>query len=383
MTSRERLLCTLNGGIPDRVPVSFFVQEEFLSWYYPKRERIRRLEESVDCARELDFDVMVRSKDFETPHFLKKSFPDWELSSSEKVEGENLYVIFEIRTPGGTLRQVEVGPNIDRAAGGIHRSICEYLIKDEKDFEIFDRYVPALDDDTIRTMREFAAHARQVIGDTGICMPWGWSGVYNQASNYRNVQELMMDPYFNPNFYHAYMQRITDLEAAYNAQLAEFEVDGVGIQGNIANAGMVGRDFFNEYILPYEKQLVDAIRSRGKFTVYHNCGKAKVLRQSYVEMGLTAWETIADEPQGDNSLTEAKKEVGDRLVLIGNLDQVHFLKTAGEKEIATRVEELVMTGKPGGKYIFAASDFLEKDTPVENIITAIKSAKEFGSYVQK
>lgn len=30
MTSRERLLCVLNGGIPDKVPVSPFIQEEYL-----------------------------------------------------------------------------------------------------------------------------------------------------------------------------------------------------------------------------------------------------------------------------------------------------------------------------------------------------------------
>lgn len=47
---------------------------------------IRRLEEAVYCASELKFDVMVRSKDFETPHFMRKSFPNWELDNYERVE---------------------------------------------------------------------------------------------------------------------------------------------------------------------------------------------------------------------------------------------------------------------------------------------------------
>lgn len=380
MTSRKRLTVVLKGEIPDRVPVSFFVQEEFLSWYYPGRKNIRRLEEAVDCARELGFDLMVRSKNFETPHFMKKSFINWELNSCERVEGSNLYMIFEIKTPKGTLRQVEVGPNLKRGGSGIHRSTCEYLIKDEGDFEIFSEYVPAIDRDTVEEMKTFADHAKKVIGDNGICVPWGWAGVYNQASNYRNVQDLMIDPYINPDFYEAYMGRIAELEIEFNSALADFEFDGIGIQGNIANAGMVGRDFFNAYILPYEKRLVEAVSSEGKFTVYHNCGKARVLRKSYVEMGLTAWETVAGEPQGDNSLADAKREVGDRLVLIGNLDQVDFLKKASTAQIEERVEEIVNTGKPGGRYIFAASDFLEKDTPVENIAAAIRAAKRSGAY---
>ena len=110
MTSRERLITVLNGEIPDRVPVSFFVQEEFLNYYYPQRQKVRRLEEAVECSMELGFDIMVRSKAFEIPHFMKKSFSNWELNSYEKVADNNLYTVFEINTPGGTLRQMEVAP---------------------------------------------------------------------------------------------------------------------------------------------------------------------------------------------------------------------------------------------------------------------------------
>ncbi|MDD2462038.1 MAG: hypothetical protein PHT98_13260 [Kiritimatiellae bacterium] len=35
MTARERILTVLNGGIPDRVPVVPFIQEELLAWAYP------------------------------------------------------------------------------------------------------------------------------------------------------------------------------------------------------------------------------------------------------------------------------------------------------------------------------------------------------------
>jgi len=38
------------------------------------------------------------------------------------------------------------------------------------------------------------------------------------------------------------------------------------------------------------------------------------------------------------------------------------------------------TGKPGGRYIFAASDYLEKGTPLENVKKVIEVAKREGSY---
>jgi len=143
---------------------------------------------------------------------------------------------------------------------------------------------------------------------------------------------------------------------------------------------MVGADFFDKYILPFEKELVKAIQDVGKFTLYHNCGKAKVLQESYVKMGLDMWETVAALPQGDNDLKEAKDLIGDRITLSGNLDQVHFLKKASFEEIEEEVARIMHIGKPGGRYIFAASDFLEQGTPVENVKKVIEVAKREGCY---
>jgi len=165
-----------------------------------------------------------------------------------------------------------------------------------------------------------------------------------------------------------------------NNALADTDFKCIGIQGNIANAGMVGADFFDKYILPYEKELAKAIQDTGKFTLYHNCGKARVLQESYVKMGLDMWETVAAPPQGDNDLKEAKELIGNSITLSGNLDQVDFLKKAALEEIEEEVTRIMHIGKQGGRYIFAASDFLEKGTPLENVKKVIEVAKREGRY---
>ena len=68
------------------------------------------------------------------------------------------------------------------------------------------------------------------------------------------------------------------------------------------------------------------------------------------------------------------------MCLLGNLDQVRFLKTASPQEVAGKAREIMKIGKPGGHYIFSTSDFLEKGTPIENVKAMIKAAKEAGQY---
>lgn len=379
MNGRERLLTTLKGLVPDAVPISLFVQEEFLCFMYPGR-KVDRVKDAVECARYFGFDVMTRSKMFNTPYFLKKSYPNWELYFHRAREGGNYYETFEIKTPGKTLKQVEAGPDAGNAMSGLHLATREYLIKDETDLEAFIKYVPDIDLQTVRDMKEYCEWSKKLIGTTGISVPWGMGGIYNLAATCRNVAELMMDPVIDPAFYSAYMDKLTRIVTQHDHELAAANGDAIGIQGNIANSAVIGSSFFDEFIRPYEEMLVDSIKDTGSYTLYHNCGKAKVLQESYVKMGLDAWETVADAPQGDNCLEKAKRNVGDRITLIGNLDQIDFLKTATVMEIEKRTEEIMHIGKPGGRYIFACSDFLEKNTPFENIKAVIRAAKAVARY---
>lgn len=379
MNGRERILAVLKGEIPDRVPVSLFVQEEFLSLLFPDR-KTDRVKDAVECAKLFDFDVMTRSKNFSKPYFMKRSYLNWELHFSTRRDSGKYYEIYEIVTPLKTLKQVEVGPDTGSRVGGLHLSTIEYLIKDASDLEAFLHYVPSLEQDTAVEIREYCRWSKAVIGDTGISVPWGMGGVYNLAATFRDSTELMMDPYDDEDFYRAFMNKLAELIISFDTLLAGENKDAVGIQGNIANSAVIGKDYFNKYIFQYEKSLADAIHQAGSYTVYHNCGYAGVLQECYAQMGLTAWETVAEPPQGDNSLAKAKEKIGRKITLIGNLDQVDFLKTATEKEVEERVERILSIGKPGGRYIFACSDFLEVGTPFENVSAAVRAAKACGKY---
>ena len=143
---------------------------------------------------------------------------------------------------------------------------------------------------------------------------------------------------------------------------------------------MFSSDYFAEHLEPFEKRVVDAIHAQDTFSIYHNCGAASGLCPDYQVMGFAVWETVSEASAGDNNLAEAKAFFGDSLCLLGNLDQIHFLKTASANEIAEKTRQIVAEGKPGGHYFFSTSDFLEKGTPLANVRVMIESAKEAGRY---
>jgi len=157
-------------------------------------------------------------------------------------------------------------------------------------------------------------------------------------------------------------------------------VECVGVQGNMANSAVMSPDFFDRFVRPYEQRLLDAIHAEGAYSIYHNCGYAKRFYPAYREMKMTVWETVSAPPQGDNDLAEAKSVVGSDLCLLGNLDQIQFLKTARPDEVAARTRDMMRIGSPGGRYIFSTSDFLEKGTPIENVRAMINAARNGSTF---
>ena len=380
MTPRERLLITLRGGIADRVPVAPFVQEEFLAFYYPHKAKVDRVIDAVELANELDFDLMAKHRALETPRFLRHSYPHWELRRTETRDADMIRRRLEIVTPSRTLVQEEAGPESGAATSGVRFMVTRHLLQDADDIAAFLEYLPPLNDADRCEMRDIAATWSGILGDRGVLAPWGFAGVFNFCCDLCGMENFYTLPYEDEPRYRALMEGVSAAQAAAATALADTAVDCIGMQGHMAGGATTSPDYFREFVLPYERRVVEAIRAAGKFSIYHNCGFARNLYANYRDVGMTVWETVSEPPRGDNRLAEAKAVLGDKICLLGNLDQVDFLKRATPQEVADRAREIVATGKPGGPFIFSTSDYLEKNTPRENVVAMLTAAKEAGRY---
>lgn len=380
MTSRERILTVLKGEIPDRVPVVPFIQEEYLAWHYPEKTHLDRVDTVIELAGELPFDVITKHNRFMTPPFLVRDHANWTVKRTREREGDLWVSQVKIQTPDRELTMESVVQDAGAATQGLMPGIRKHLLETPEDIESFITWVPDLEASDAGVMRHTAARWKQQIGNLGINAPWGWAGVFNYAADLMGMEQLMMAPYTEEDLYRALMDTLTRQMIAYNIPLVEGGSDAIGIQGHIANAGSVSADYFMEFVFPYEQRLIHGIHEAGAFSIYHNCGRAKAFYSIYGDLGMSLWETVSPPPQGDNDLALAKAAIGDRICLLGNLDQIRFLKSATPEEVDAATREIVRIGKPGGRYLFAASDFLERNTPIQNVMAMLAAARDEGAY---
>jgi len=83
---------------------------------------------------------------------------------------------------------------------------------------------------------------------------------------------------------------------------------------------------------------------------------------------------------GDADLKEAIKIVNGDYVIIGGVDQVNLLQKGTPEDVRSVTKDTIERGKKNGPYIIQSADFLEYNTPVENVEIFVQTALENSYY---
>jgi uroporphyrinogen decarboxylase len=79
-------------------------------------------------------------------------------------------------------------------------------------------------------------------------------------------------------------------------------------------------------------------------------------------------------------LASLKRQYGKDLVFHGSVDIHQTMPFGTHDEIRAEIRERMIAGKPGGGFIICTAHNVQRDVPIENIITLISAYHEFGVY---
>ncbi|HHW49651.1 MAG TPA: hypothetical protein GXX14_13695 [Clostridiaceae bacterium] len=364
LNGRERLLRSFNKQPVDRIPVSPFIYNNFVRNFY-NDTGADIIQGTVDVYKYFGFDLMHRNINIRYDESVLDS-SKWRVKVKERKEGDTTNITTVIRTPERELVQTVQYRKISRYQEV--KAVTEWFIKDIDDFKQFLKYqppVPALKFPELE-------RAKKIIGDSGITAPW-ISGVFNYVADYRKLDDLLMDAVLEPELYKEMMEYFLQRIKAHIRYVLKEGVDVLSYAGNIASGTMVGPDFFRKNVMEYEKQLIGFIQSKGTHVLYHNCGDARNMIEVYNELGIHAFESITEPPYADNDLKDAVTRFDEHITLIGNLDQVTFLKEATPEEVKAKVKEKleIVGGRKG--FILGTTDFIDENTPYENLFAMVEA----------
>jgi uroporphyrinogen-III decarboxylase len=316
MTSRERLLTALRGGTPDRVPVAPF--------------GMGKLDPDSAAGREL----IAKTDPFLTTGgggdpFLGKNVPVTTLR-----EGDVSTTVFH--TPRGDLVRRHQRTVVTSAT-------VEFPCKDAQDVEkllSLSYEPPDVNLDAYRQWCERAGEeALVMVGiPNAVCFPATMLAPAEFSLLWADAPDLM-----------AQMTAIASARVnAYVERLSQAGADAYRIIGGEYVTCQLGPAAFEALIQPFDTPLCRIMRRYGAVAYYHNHGPIMRWLEPIRELGVDALDPLEAPPWGDCDLREARRRIGDRVCLVGNLDDMEVLEqwdADAVKELGRRrIEEAGTTG---------------------------------------
>jgi len=153
----------------------------------------------------------------------------------------------------------------------------------------------------------------------------------------------------------ALLARLTEAAVTWAVAQARRGVDAVLISSAFAGGSFISPRMYQEFVIPYERRVTEAVKAAGVPIYTHTCGKIGDRLELMAETGTLGIDTLDPPPLGNVELAEAKRRIGDRLFIKGNMNSVALLAYQTPAEVIAEATGCLLAGKPGSGYILSTA----------------------------
>lgn len=155
-------------------------------------------------------------------------------------------------------------------------------------------------------------------------------------------------------------------------------VDAIKISSPFAGAGFISPGFYREFVLPYEREIALAIRSKGVHAYTHTCGAISDRLELMFLAGVSGIECLDPPPLGDVELEEAMTRIDRRGFVKGNIDSVSTLLLGTPKTILSDARRRLRVGKEYGGFILSTACSVAPGVTRENLTLLREAVDQWG-----
>ncbi|MDD2621025.1 MAG: uroporphyrinogen decarboxylase family protein [Syntrophomonadaceae bacterium] len=204
----------------------------------------------------------------------------------------------------------------------------------------------------------------------------GVGGPFTTAGLVRGTENFLKDLRRNPEMVQRLLHLVTETTMRYMDAVIDMGCN-VSIGDPTASGSLLSVKQFREFAKPYLKILEDHVIERtGKGCSLHICGDSTPI---WADMADTGAPTLSLDNVID--LAEAKKVVGHRTCISGNVKPVETLMKGSHEQIEAEVKECLRKAWDNPKgFVLAIGCQIPLGTPPENFICFMNAARKYGRY---
>ena len=323
MTPKERIYATLRGKRCDRPAVTPI----FMSW---------------------------------AAHFIGRTYRDYYLDGDVLVEAQlavaKAFSLDQVSAISDPWRESSAyGMEFDYPENGVGRP-RKVLLQSPRDverirpFDIENAERPKQRVESVRKMVKAVGRTHSILG-------WA-EGPLALYADLRGVESMFMDLIDTPRLYLGSVDVITDNQIRFAKAQVAAGADMIGVGDSVAS--LVSPQMYQDYVLPYEKRLFNAIHEAGATVKLHVCGD---INRSIHLMAKTGCDVI--DIDWMVPVHKSRAAVGPDVTLAGNFDPSAVLLQGTPQDVADAARRCIKAG--GQRFILQPGCEVPPGTPEPNI----------------
>ncbi|OPZ26061.1 MAG: methylcobalamin:coenzyme M methyltransferase [Lentisphaerae bacterium ADurb.BinA184] len=356
MTSRERVLTALACQVPDRVPVNYDANPGIDARLKAHFGLAPDDGEGLRVALGVDF------RGVGAPYVGPRLYAD--------IPGRGV----QVDDWGIHRRRIE-------HESGVYWDYCDFPLSTADEETIANWAFPDPDkhdySGVAEACRRQAPHAVYVGGA-------GLGCIINTAGFLRGMEQVLVDLITDEPAGLLLIDRFLAMELEITRRTIEAAAGGfdfmwMGEDLGTQIAPLISRDIFRRHIRPRHQPFLDLARAHGLPVMLHTCGSSSWAYEDYIEMGVSAVDTLQPEA-ADMSPAYLKRTFGGRLAFHGCISTTGPVTFGTVDDVIRDCRQTLDVMMPGGGYCFAPTHCLQDNSPTENVLAMYDTVRRHGRY---
>ena len=188
----------------------------------------------------------------------------------------------------------------------------------------------------------------------------GWvEGALAEAGDLRGISTIMMDLFERPDWVKELLEIVTEVAIEFAVAQIEAGADIIGLGDAIAS--QISPDMYNEFALPYEQRIFDAVIKNGAIPRLHICGDTTAILPEMVKSGakIIDLDWMVD-------MDKADRLYSSDISFCGNMDPVAIFLEGTDEEVIRATQSSYKNCS--NKIISGAGCEIPIGTPQQNLI---------------
>jgi uroporphyrinogen decarboxylase len=200
-------------------------------------------------------------------------------------------------------------------------------------------------------------------------------GPFTLAGQLCSVNQLMLATIRNPQFVHDLTRLTTAASVEYARANVEAGIDVVVAADPTASASLISPQMFATFSAPALRTVLHAAETAGAVPSLHICGQTTPILEAMCNTGAHVLEVdhLVD-------LSKAKQLVGQRVCLMGNINPTEILLKGSPKTVEEVTKSCIRQAAAGGRFILSSGCEVPPSTPLANIRAMVAAAQQYGGY---